>query len=171
MELTYNIQYEASAEDRELIGASMTKWAVENGMSFREVSHPSQAKLDFNMASLSRGLEGVASYSTGKYWDAENFRMVPVFIDGSITMNEMYWEHYPRVKRIKLLNHEIGHILTGGGHTPSCPSTMHKMGTKCGTEEIDNHSGRISRENIDGGWLSESRQFGLQEIIQANYLN
>ena len=151
---TYYLDFNASDDQRAVISDSLQEWGYATGIDASEVDDPEQSTIVIAMGEVPADKIAYARWTQRKYFDAKGMEIIEYLDRATIILKPIAWDlNYD--SQLKLLNHEIGHILTDSGHTPECPSTMNAYTVGCGTETIDAISADLANRKIDNGWLSK----------------
>jgi hypothetical protein len=159
-ELSYYIGFEATEFHRETIAASFREWELATGVPAGETESSEGAVIVFRLGQLEGDAVGLSTFSTDEAFHAATLKQVDVLQRAEIVSEPRIWLR-DWDGRLRHFNHEIGHVLTGGGHTPQCPSTMHTNSLDCGTETIDEDAAAKARSRINNGWLSRADTVNL----------
>ena len=153
-ELTWKADSNISLDDLKIIQKSIALWEDAVDVSFRQVNK--NPVIVFEVAILEYPLMGMESAQSSTRFDAERQRVIPVLESSNIYIHpDVFQPDADEGLKLRILNHEIGHVFIRRHHTTDCPSTMHPIIDRCGTLEIDSQAAEMARENIADGWLSK----------------
>ncbi|MDH5752504.1 MAG: hypothetical protein OEZ59_08815 [Deltaproteobacteria bacterium] len=160
-EITWRIEGPTQEKGEQMILLSIGLWESATGVSFRLVEQDESALLVFKPGHLSTGVDGLASYEFEKTLDTDKVRMSAILTGAVITLRPGIWNGNDEEAKLRLFNHELGHVLANNGHTSGCPSTMNPNAVKCGTEWVDDEAASRVERNLSRGWLKDTRDPGL----------
>ena len=167
--MSYYFNFEPTSMALQAYQKSMDEWSQKTGVDFVESVNPREARMIFILETLPPNIEGYAYLTSDKRFNFNTGTSQNVLTRSVISLNVDYYQTLEYLPMVKLINHEIGHVMTNSGHSPECPSTMHPYGSNCGTENIDEASSDKANENLEQGWLNEKQEDSDITVIQVGY--
>ena len=167
--MSYYFDFEPNTAALQAYQKSMSEWSEKTGVGFVEALNPKDARMIYILETLPPKIEGYAFFTSEKRFDFKTGSHQTVLSRSVISLNVNYYETLEYLSLVKLINHEIGHVMTNSGHSSECPSTMHPYGSSCGTENVDDPSSEKANANLDQGWLNETQDNSDISIIQVGY--